>query len=409
MSVLCWIKTNKPLKIFVRNRVASIRQFSTPDQWHYVNGNINPADLGTREGTLSNLITNRNWWKGPVFLTRLTSWESKEADLVNECELSAETKREFKNSKVETAATETAGLVIKEVNNSVQQSASSVFGPFKLTYCSSLRQAVNRTAYILRFIHNVRHQASERRSGPHSPEEREGTLHYWIRLAQERAYGEEIKALRGGGQVHSRSPLKRMRPHFDHGHLLRVTLRTNEPPVIILPDLHHITSLIVDDAHRRCFHQGTRTTLALLSAEYMVRRTVLRAVSACGRCRRYRGLPYLSPEGSLPVFRTQPTRAFAKVGIDYFGPMYINSGGTKVWGLLVSCATTSAVHLEVVKSQSTDDLQLPLRRFFALGGAPSLIVSDNAKSFRKLSNQLPPSTRWRYIPKAAPWWGGFWE
>ncbi|MPC56519.1 hypothetical protein E2C01_050481 [Portunus trituberculatus] len=70
-----------------------------------------------------------------------------------------------------------------------------------------------------------------------------------------------------------------MRPHLDHEHLLRTTLRTNEPPMIILPDLCHITSLIVDDAHRRCFHQGTRTTLALLAAEYMVRRrTVLRAL-----------------------------------------------------------------------------------------------------------------------------------
>ncbi|MPC56518.1 hypothetical protein E2C01_050480 [Portunus trituberculatus] len=91
--------------------------------------------------------------------------------------------REFKNSKAETAATGTTDSVIKEVNNTVQQSSSSAFSPFKLTDCFSLRQAVNRTAYILQFIHNVRHQASERRSGPFSPEEREGALHYWIRLA----------------------------------------------------------------------------------------------------------------------------------------------------------------------------------------------------------------------------------
>ncbi|MPC56516.1 hypothetical protein E2C01_050478 [Portunus trituberculatus] len=36
VSVLCWIKTNKPLKI-LRNRVLSIRQLSTPNQWRYVN------------------------------------------------------------------------------------------------------------------------------------------------------------------------------------------------------------------------------------------------------------------------------------------------------------------------------------------------------------------------------------
>ena len=33
-------------------------------------------------------------------------------------------------------------------------------------------------------------------------------------------------------------------------------MRTGERPVPILPDLAHITTLLVDDAHRRCFHQG---------------------------------------------------------------------------------------------------------------------------------------------------------
>lgn len=119
-------------------------------------------------------------------------------------------------------------------------------------------------------------------------------------------------------------------------------------------------------------------------------------------------MPYTQTQGALPSFRTQPSRSFENVGIDYFGPLHVD-GVCKVWGLLITCATTRAIHLEVVRSQSTEDLQSALRRFFALRGTPSLIVSDNAKSFHKILGLLPASVKWHYIPEASPWWGGFWE
>ena len=104
----------------------------------------------------------------------------------------------------------------------------------------------------------------------------------------------------------------------------------------ILPDLAHVTTLVVDDAHRRCFHQGTLVTLAVLTAEYAVRRlTVRRVVDTCRRCRRYRCVPYRTREGALPMFRTQPSRLFTKVGVDLFGPLYVDDrSGSKAWVLL---------------------------------------------------------------------------
>ena len=83
--------------------------------------------------------------------------------------------------------------------------------------------------------------------------------------------------------------------------------------------------------------------------------------------------------------------------------------GTKTWVLLVTCATSRAVHLELVKSQHTEDVKLALRRFFALRGTPTLIFSDNAKTFHSLLSHIPRNVTWRFIPEAAPWWGGFWE
>ena len=401
MDVICWIKSNKPLRLFVKNRVSSILQFSRPGQWHHVSGLANPADLGTRGLSLSDLVSNCLWWKGPEFLLNLPTtlspdWNAEDFELSD-------------TAKSELASTNTTPPKI--VTTITTESDYDIpAGPFTLTNCSSLRQAITRTSWIRRFCHNVRNGPEERKIGPLCPDERREALHFWIRLAQEKSYSADMDALRKGTTLPTHSSLSKVRPYLDTDGLLRATLRTNEPPVIILPDLSYITTLIVDEAHRQCFHQSTRTTLALVSAEYMVRRkTVLRIVSSCGRCRRYRGLPYNSAEGSLPGFRTTPARAFSKVGLDYFGPIYVDPEETKVWGLLITCATTRAIHLELVRTQNVEDLQLALRRFFALRGTPTLIYSDNAKTFRKLSGVLPRTTRWRYIPEASPWWGGFWE
>ena len=88
----------------------------------------------------------------------------------------------------------------------------------------------------------------------------------------------------------------------------------------------------------------------------------------------------------------------------------MTGAGSKTWVLLITCATSRAVHLQLVNSQHTDDVKLALRRFlFALRGTPSLIFSDNAKTFHALLHHIPRSFTWRFIPEAAPWWGSFWE
>ena len=108
------------------------------------------------------------------------------------------------------------------------------------------------------------------------------------------------------------------------------------------------------------------------------------------------------PSEQSQVVRSQ------RSGIDFFGPLYVDAG-VKVWTLLFTCATSRAVHLELVRSQSTEDVKRALRRFFALRSTPELIYSDNARTFHALLSHIPRTVTWRFIPEAAPWWGGFWE
>ncbi|KAF0311544.1 hypothetical protein FJT64_017641 [Amphibalanus amphitrite] len=83
---------------------------------------------------------------------------------------------------------------------------------------------------------------------------------------------EETNAVRAGKLLPSGSPLQKLHPQLSDDGVLEATLRSGERAVPVLPDLAHVTTLIVDDAHRLCFHQGTRVTLSLLTAEYAVRR-----------------------------------------------------------------------------------------------------------------------------------------
>ncbi|KAF0309521.1 hypothetical protein FJT64_019375 [Amphibalanus amphitrite] len=76
-------------------------------------------------------------------------------------------------------------------------------------------QAVNRTAWILRFAHNARHQRTERRSGALSPEERREALRFWIRVSQSAAYAPELEALTAGAPLPPNSRLEKVRPRDD--------------------------------------------------------------------------------------------------------------------------------------------------------------------------------------------------
>ena len=58
------VKTNKPISIFVKNRIDEIR--SEPDiVFKHTSTNDNPADIPTRGESVTDLKSRILWWKGP--------------------------------------------------------------------------------------------------------------------------------------------------------------------------------------------------------------------------------------------------------------------------------------------------------------------------------------------------------
>ena len=66
-DVLAWIQndsTKEPLKRYTVSRISYIRRVSKPEQWHYIQTEINPDDLGTRPISVKDLQAS-SWLTGP--------------------------------------------------------------------------------------------------------------------------------------------------------------------------------------------------------------------------------------------------------------------------------------------------------------------------------------------------------
>ena len=143
-------------------------------------------------------------------------------------------------------------------------------------------------------------------------------------------------------------------------------------------------------------------------------------------CRKLAGRPYTAPDPPpLVKARVQQSLSFEVTGIDFTGALYVrgNGGETKVYICLFTCAVSRAVHLEIVTDLTVECFLQAFRRFSARRSLPRLVLSDNASTFLSAAEELKslfssPSltnalaktgVEWRFIPKRAPWFGGFWE
>ena len=153
------------------------------------------------------------------------------------------------------------------------------------------------------------------------------------------------------------------------------------------------------------------------------------AWNACQKCRNDRAQPAVPEMAALPNTRLTPfVRAFTIVGMDYFGPMTASCGRRreKRYGVLFTCMSTRAVHLEVAHDLSTDSCIMAIRRMIARRGQPRQICSDNGTNLRGADRELREAlaelnqdritgnlstmqVEWSFNPPSAPHMGGAWE
>ena len=122
---------------------------------------------------------------------------------------------------------------------------------------------------------------------------------------------------------------------------------------------------------------------------------------------------------------------FTFTGLDFAGPLYITSSkegqsneiSQKAYICLYTCASTRAIHLELLRDLSVKSFLQSFRRFASRRGLPSTLLSHNAKTFKAGCKEVKTIVRshevqrylssnrvtWKFIVERAPWWGGFWQ
>lgn len=92
----------------------------------------------------------------------------------------------------------------------------------------------------------------------------------------------------------------------------------------------------------------------------------------------------------LPHFRVEKSFPFVNTGVDFAGPLDVKNvfkgeGKLKMhkaYIVLFTCASTRAVHLDLVPALDAQSVIRSLKRFFARKGVNQLFISDNAKTFK---------------------------
>ncbi|KAL0832167.1 hypothetical protein ABMA28_001624 [Loxostege sticticalis] len=230
-----------------------------------------------------------------------------------------------------------------------------------------------------------------------------------LKYSQMKAFPDDLHNLKQNKRLDRNSKLLTLSPILGDDGLLRMAGRIDaatEIPTyvkhpVILDGRCHITHLIVKYYHVKAYHGNQET------------------------------VPHPPRMGDLPEARlAHHQRPFTYTGVDLFGPLEVTVGRRreKRYGVIFTCLTIRAIHIELVSQLTTDALIMALRRMAARRGWPRCLYSDNGTNLRGAHTELKKcileldekllkegatsyglETTWTFIPPASPHWGGAWE
>ncbi|XP_044582991.1 uncharacterized protein LOC123264009 [Cotesia glomerata] len=432
-SIYCWTDSsitytwvnNHPSrwKEFVHNRVNFIQEALPSAQWRFVPGRLNPADCATRGLTPSELINHSLWWNGPSWLAQpAESWPNEvQADFAPE------------NLEERLANINVIALIPEPVLHHLFNRACT------------LTRLIRATVIFDRAVARFKKQSSSSLlTNPISLGDLEEARIYWIKHIQSAVFAQEIEMLKKGEQLSKNHPLIRLTPWLDPAGIMRVggrlqnsSLNTDARHPIILPRRHHLSDLVILDAHLKTLHGSTQLTLAYVRNSYWIlggRAPIRSHILRCVRCARFRQERAQQLMAPLPAPRVRRSRAFEHTGVDYAGPFNIktwrgkNAKTYKGYLALFVCFSTSAVHLELVSDYTTDAFIAAYKRFTARRGICSVLYSDCGTNFKGADKEIRQlftaatkesmeianllgglRTQWKFNPPSAPHFGGKWE
>ena len=285
--------------VFVANRISLIRQHTDPQQWHYIDGKSNPADLVTRSLPLAKFDMQK-WLYRPAILHKYQfEWVSP----VTQAELSNTDPEVNSHTAVDASVSHVADIAPEnDPINCLMHHHSSWY-----RMKSALASWIKFVDFYMggHVAHNLT-VADISNAGK-----------VFVRHNHKTIYGNEYGRLLSAMPVWNSSPLRNMYPYIDNDRLIRVGGRLRESelkckhPYIISGD-HVIAAAIVRDVHGMA-HIGVEGVMCRIRREFWLikgRRLVKRLIRNCVICKRLYAKPNIQLMADLPAARVeagQPT------------------------------------------------------------------------------------------------------
>ncbi len=470
---------SRRLKLYVHNRMRAIWSKSDRSEWRYCPTSVNPADHASRGMSAKAFVKAKDWISGPAFLKESPAlWPDMPPNLPLPEDHMWVDPPEAKKASTQSTLTPVQKLIefftrgemghlAVEGNtwNRIRRAVAWLIriqdryrrhkrqGIFKLPFQTP--EEVMRAKDLAARPYSLRPR--RQRNPPIQPARPPGVTAKKHPLLQELTAGEVYEAqmyiirdvqwtyftpyvVRADGKIGlpKTHQLNKWSPYLDDFGVLRSKSRVETSRPIIIPRDSVLFSVLAVYYHTHYGHRGQAYTLSVLKSKggFLVSkplRTIASLIKVCLICQKLTAKNDTQQMGNIHPLRLTPgLPPFTYVGLDCFGffritPGRVSRATDKRWGLIITCAVTRAVHLEMLYSMDTASFIMALRRFQARRRWPVHIFSDNGTNFTGAEKELRDSLKyfekdpklqkilaevgvtWTFITPTASNQGGFYE
>lgn len=404
-------------RVFVANRVQVIDNhmkeagLESKERWKYVETKENPSDFASRGISPKDDEKVDVWMNGPLFLRKPgEEWRERTAEIHV-----VENDPEVKANKTCNTLKLAVGKPVEGILETFERRISSwnrmkraMVWVLRFTTNAKIKEERDTEKRKVRFQEGCSKDLFRRLDTEgmkvNELEEAERKL---ITLMQERSLSKERKEAPPKAIVKGKAgSLKKLNPFIDENGILRVGGRLSNAqeevsfrhPAIV-PKGTVCTRRLIEWHHQKIAHRGKHTTVSTLREHgwWIINsgKEVGAVVFKCVRCKWLRGRFVDQIMANLPISRLSIEPPFTYCGVDLFGPLLVKEGRKELkrYGVLFTCLSLRAVHIEVASSLETDSFLQALRRFVARRGAVREIRSDNGTNLVGAENEIKQAVK----------------